>query len=98
MDHEQKRPLSEEELAAVDKAMAEFGNSSWKQEMVASKKDKTSAVRKPVLQFSPLVRNILIAAVLLIFAAALLILVWAAVDRNPPPLRRLPLCRLLSMS
>lgn len=77
MDQNQKKPLSAEELAAVDKAMAKFANTPQKR--------KKSAVREPVLQIPTLVRNLLIAAVLLILTVTLLVLVLGGGTEEPSP-------------
>ena len=85
MDQKSKNPLSAEELAAVDKAMAEFCNASWKQEMVAPKKSKKSSAHKPVFRFSPLVRTILIAAIPVILAVTVLVFVFGSSTEEPSP-------------
>ena len=85
MDSNQKKSLSSEELAAVDKAMAEFGKSSWKQEMVTPKKQKRPKVRMPVRKFSPLVRTILLAAIPVILAVAVLVFVFGGGTNEPSP-------------
>lgn len=72
MDQNHPRPLSAEELAAVDKAMADFANTPQKKKRLAA---KHSPPPKPVLHVCPAVRTVLTASILLILAVSLLMLV-----------------------
>lgn len=86
MESRQNKPLTDEERAAVEKAMAEFGENSFEWNPSAPKKRKKTTAPKPVFQISPLVRNILIAAVMLgILVGLLSLILGGGIDKALSP-------------